>query len=261
MAKNETNVQGYVMDIAKVLEDKKAENVVMLNISNKTDFAEWFVLATALNTTHARALCDELEEKIPLLKGKVYKREGQGEWLVLDLGDVVVHVFTQEIRNLYHLEKLWSDGRNEFTLLGIEKARIKEQKRVEAEERKNQKAKEKEKQKKMKSAKGQPTKTAAEKAKEDGANVKKADVKVATKVKRTELKTKAPIKKDAPRKTEPKDEKKVTTKKAAPKKETKLVKEKTTPKKAASKATTKKVADKKPATKKAAPKAKSTKKA
>lgn len=238
MAKNETNVQGYVTDIAKILEDKKAENVVMINISNKTDFAEWFVLATALNATHAKALCDELEEKVPLLKAKVYKREGQGNWLVLDLGDVVVHVFTQEIRNLYHLEKLWSDGRNEFTLLGIERALLKEKKRVEAEERKNKKVKEKESLKKQKTSKA-----TAEKAKAEGASVKKTNVKGATKAKTTELKPTA-TKKTVQKKSEP--AKKAATKKPEQKQ--------TTAKKPASKSAVKKPVAKKVATKKTAKK-------
>lgn len=217
MAKIEATVEGYVMDIAKLLENKKAENVVMINITKNSDLAEWFVLATALNTTHAKALCDELEEKVPLFSAKVYKREGQGDWIVLDLGDVIVHVFTQEIRNFYHLEKLWSDGKNEFTILGIEKALEKEKKKAELEEKKIQKVKEKEEQKKLKSKEKE---LLTEKAKEKTVNEKnavKADKQIEVADKKSESKTETAAKK----KSVKNEKEAVKTKKSSDKAESK----------------------------------------
>ncbi len=139
--------RSLAIDIAKILDEKKASDIVMINVAHLSSLADWFVVATALNTTHAKSLTDELEEKLKLSNIKPFRREGVGEWCVLDYGEVIVHIFTQETRTFYHLEKLWNDGKNVFTLSGIDKVLEKEKKKAELEEKKNLKSQIKLKQK------------------------------------------------------------------------------------------------------------------
>jgi ribosome-associated protein len=90
-----------------VLEDHKAVNPLRLNISKSSGFADELVIATGTSTRHVASLAKAVEENFA---AQVFSTEGQGasEWVVVDLGSVVVHLFTPEKRALYNLEKLWS---------------------------------------------------------------------------------------------------------------------------------------------------------
>ena len=101
--------------IQTILEDKKAKDIELLDVSEKTILADYFVIATGTSTTHVKALADEVEF---VVKEK-YQRpvdhvEGfeSSRWILLDFGDVVVHVFHSEERDFYSLEKLWRLSRN-----------------------------------------------------------------------------------------------------------------------------------------------------
>ena len=100
---------------AKALSDKKATDVVILNVSEQTMVCSYFVIASGKSTTQVRALGDHVEEE---LKKKCdlapVRTEGlrEGRWGVLDYGDVVVHVFNEESRLFYYLERLWDSGAN-----------------------------------------------------------------------------------------------------------------------------------------------------
>lgn len=97
--------------IAKVLDEKKGEDIQILDIADATVIAESFVIASASNTTQVKALAGEVEEKI---EEQPIRQEGYdaGRWVVLDYGDVLVHIFLREEREFYHLERLWNDGKN-----------------------------------------------------------------------------------------------------------------------------------------------------
>ena len=101
--------------IRTILEDKKAKDIDVIDVSDKTILADYFVIATGTSTTHVKALADEVEY---LLKEKdnrlVYHVEGfeSSRWILLDYGDVVVHVFHSEERDFYSLEKLWQQSRS-----------------------------------------------------------------------------------------------------------------------------------------------------
>ena len=72
---------------------------------------EYFVLATATSSTHVRALCDEVEEKLEEAGVKPHHIEGRTTgWIVLDYGSVIVHIFSRNDREFYGLDKMWSDG-------------------------------------------------------------------------------------------------------------------------------------------------------
>ncbi|NCA97758.1 MAG: ribosome silencing factor [Clostridia bacterium] len=101
--------------IKTILDDKKAKDIDVIDVSDKTILADYFVIATGTSTTHVKALADEVEY---LLKEKdqrlVDHVEGfeSSRWILLDYGDVVVHVFHSEERDFYSLEKLWQQSRS-----------------------------------------------------------------------------------------------------------------------------------------------------
>lgn len=101
-------------EICKVLVAKKANDIVCINVSKKTTLSDYFVIASGRSTTQVKALCEYVEEGLSKLGVDVRRREGEseGRWAVLDYGDVIVHVFDDENRLFYHLEKLWEDGDN-----------------------------------------------------------------------------------------------------------------------------------------------------
>lgn len=95
--------------LAKILERKKAENVVVLETKDKTVIADYFVICSANSDTHAKALAEAIEEKL-VGKGDI-SLEGMGErkWSLIDCGDVIIHIFLPEAREYYRLEELWRD--------------------------------------------------------------------------------------------------------------------------------------------------------
>ena len=96
--------------IGKFLSDKKAEDVSLISVSDKTIIADYFIIATGSSMTHVRALCENLEEEMDKNGIAPLRREGirEGRWAVLDYGDIIVHIFNDESRDFYNLEKLWA---------------------------------------------------------------------------------------------------------------------------------------------------------
>ena len=96
----------------KALDNKKAMNLMMLEVKSITALTEYMIIATGTSDTHLRALCDEVEKKMEEAGEKVWHREGfRGDtWIVMDFSGVLVHVFTQEQRKFYDLERLWGDA-------------------------------------------------------------------------------------------------------------------------------------------------------
>ncbi len=99
--------------ICKLLSDHKAGDIVSINVSEK-GVADYFIVASGKSATHTTALIEHVEEGME--KEGVFKlrSEGvkEGRWAVLDYGDVIVHIFNDETRLFYHLEKLWDNGKN-----------------------------------------------------------------------------------------------------------------------------------------------------
>ena len=93
--------------------DKKAEDIVALDVSELLVVTEYFVIATGRTNIQVRAIADEVEEQLRVKGGiKPIGREGESEakWVLLDFGDLVIHVFQPQEREFYRLEKLWSDA-------------------------------------------------------------------------------------------------------------------------------------------------------
>ena len=108
-------MEGYELAraCAKALSEKKAQDIVILDVHEQTVVCSYFVIASGRSTT--QALGDAVEEKIEKDAGLTpLRKEGlrEGRWGVIDYGDVVVHVFNEESRLYYYLERLWDSGRN-----------------------------------------------------------------------------------------------------------------------------------------------------
>jgi len=98
---------------AAAISGKKGQDIALLDVSEKVVVTDVFVIATGTSTRHVKSLVDEVEERLHRdLDRKPLRREGKehGHWVLLDYGDVVVHVFDQETRDYYQLERLWADA-------------------------------------------------------------------------------------------------------------------------------------------------------
>jgi ribosome-associated protein len=91
--------------------DKKAQDIVVLDVSEQLVITDCFVIASASNERQVNAIVDEIEEKMRLAGYKPARREGarEGRWTLLDFVDIVVHVQHQEERDFYALDRLWRD--------------------------------------------------------------------------------------------------------------------------------------------------------
>lgn len=97
--------------IAKSLDDDQADNVVVIDLAGKSAMADYLVIASGRNPRHIGAMAQHLREKIKSAAGISPPIEGMtsAEWVLVDQGDVVVHLFRPETRKLYNLEKMWGD--------------------------------------------------------------------------------------------------------------------------------------------------------
>ncbi|MBI2820780.1 MAG: ribosome silencing factor [Acidobacteria bacterium] len=107
------NLEGDLKTAWKALEDKKGEEIVVLDISAISSFTDYFVIATGRSTRQTQALADSVIESLRTEGRKAGHVEGyqRGEWILLDYINFVVHIFVPEQRRFYALEKLWADAR------------------------------------------------------------------------------------------------------------------------------------------------------
>ena len=100
-----------VKHAVKALDDKKAQDILAIKITEVTVIADYFVLATATSSTHVKALADEVEEKLTQVGVEPHHIEGRATgWILLDYGDTVIHVMDAKTRDFYGLEHTWNDG-------------------------------------------------------------------------------------------------------------------------------------------------------
>jgi len=100
------------LEIGKIAEKKKAQEIVLLDIHSLSIMCDYFLICSGETPVHMRAIAKELEEKIskkgvPLLNVGDYMDD---KWILMDFGDVVVHIFSPEARKYYQLERLWADA-------------------------------------------------------------------------------------------------------------------------------------------------------
>ena len=97
---------------AKALDDKKARDIKVLKPDKQTVLADYFVICNGTSSTHIKALVDEVDKQLSEAGEPPIRREGLRSdiWVLMDFGCVIVHVFTDEARKFYNLERLWSDA-------------------------------------------------------------------------------------------------------------------------------------------------------
>jgi ribosome-associated protein len=117
--KNATDLKNLIQN---TLEDGKAENIVTVDLSGKTDIADYMVIASGTSSKHSSFLAEKILQQIkesdPTITLHV---EGvtEGNWVLVDAGDVIIHIFKPEIRELYNLEKMWSVTMPERELVAV----------------------------------------------------------------------------------------------------------------------------------------------
>ena len=107
--------KNLAIEVCKALADKLGKDIVTMYVREKTDLCDYFVIASGSNAPQIRAMGERVEELVEKNLGLVPTRtEGvrDGRWAVIDYGDVIVHIFNDETRLFYHLERLWVDGEN-----------------------------------------------------------------------------------------------------------------------------------------------------
>lgn len=96
--------------IVKSLTDDKAEDIVQIDLRGKTSIGDYMVVASGRSTRQVSAMSEKLVERLKADFGRIARVEGKdaGDWVLIDTGDVIVHVFRPEVREFYQLEKMWA---------------------------------------------------------------------------------------------------------------------------------------------------------
>lgn len=103
-----------VLEAARQLFMKKAEDVRLLHVAHMTIVADYFILASGRSDVHVKSLCDDIMKFMHERGKQRLRMEGyrEGRWIVIDYGDVLIHIFHKQEREFYGLERLWVDGGN-----------------------------------------------------------------------------------------------------------------------------------------------------
>lgn len=116
-----------VQKIIKILSEKKAQDIKIFNVKKNSDIWDYFVIATSLSEPHLRALYNYLTEEMEKQDFKIfYKDLGEFKnWIVVDFGEVLVHLFDKETRLFYSIEKLWGEKEEKINKFLIKKKGVK----------------------------------------------------------------------------------------------------------------------------------------
>ena len=99
------------VELAKLLDEKKAEDTKIMNISNINSYFDYFLITTGNSQIHCKALARDIEKKLNENSIKPFnKPDINSNWIVVDCGFLIIHIFTEEMRDYYNLEKLWGDA-------------------------------------------------------------------------------------------------------------------------------------------------------
>lgn len=97
----------------QALDEKKGEDIKIINLEGISVLADYFIIANGTNSSQVQALVDNVEEELHKAGYSLKQREGysNGNWVLLDFGDLIVHIFDRENRLFYDLERIWRDGK------------------------------------------------------------------------------------------------------------------------------------------------------
>lgn len=111
---NNSEIKNHLKLIIDALEDKKAEDIQIIDISEISVIADYFVITNGLNKSQIQTLSDNVEEK--LAAQKIFPRNIEGyntaNWILMDYNDILIHIFDAESRSFYDLERMWRDGKH-----------------------------------------------------------------------------------------------------------------------------------------------------
>ncbi len=101
--------------ILKASEDKQGVNIKVLDIGDMTSICDYFVIVSGNSTLQVKGIADEIDRKMEEAGYERYNRDGYGSsrWIILDYGDIIVHIFHKEERDFYNIERLWTDRKKE----------------------------------------------------------------------------------------------------------------------------------------------------
>ena len=104
-----TTSETLLSQIVSSLDDDKADDIVQIDLRGKTTIGDYMVIASGRSSRQVSAISDKLTERLKANCGVLCKTEGKdtGDWVLIDSGDVIVHVFRPEVREFYQLEKMW----------------------------------------------------------------------------------------------------------------------------------------------------------
>jgi len=111
-ARKEPTSDGLLAAILKSLDEDKAEEVVQISLKGKSEMGDHMIIASGRSSRQVVAIAEKLMDRIKAEFGVISKIEGKetGDWVLVDTGDVIVHVFRPEVREFYQLEKMWTPG-------------------------------------------------------------------------------------------------------------------------------------------------------
>jgi ribosome-associated protein len=112
------SIPPHVRAAIAAAQEKQAADVVLLDLEGLGAFTDYFLVCTGFSSPQLQAICDEIEERLERTGNRRVRREGKSgsDWMLLDFGGLIVHVFTERARHFYDLERLWRAARRvEFT--------------------------------------------------------------------------------------------------------------------------------------------------
>lgn len=111
-ALNTATSEAILAAVLKSLDEDKGEDIVQINLRGKSEIGDYMVIASGRSTRQVAAMAEKLSERVKHEFGIVSKTEGKdtGDWVLIDTGDIIVHIFRPEVREFYQLEKMWQPG-------------------------------------------------------------------------------------------------------------------------------------------------------
>ena len=118
------NSKELALKAAKILDEKGANDIEILEVAHLTSITDYFVIANGRNIQSVRSLAEDLEDKLTEEGIEPRRKEGEREsqWIVQDYAHVIVHIFHPEERKYYNIERLWQDGTNQVQYIPLEAA-------------------------------------------------------------------------------------------------------------------------------------------
>jgi len=107
--------------IEQTLEDGKAEQISVIDLQGKSSMSDYMVIASGRSNRHVSSLADQLQKAFREVgvKGVITEGQSQADWVLMDTGDIIIHLFRPEVREFYNLEKIWSLPSSEPNLVAV----------------------------------------------------------------------------------------------------------------------------------------------